>query len=501
MGLESGPAQSLNAGISAQPLVTPLQPVVTPSAVSALTDAFRQGFITSKDVFDTIGPVGQAKKKAELTGLDEFTSPDALAARKAALQAQAAQAQLVQATAHANTGLVQPTADLQAANIQKQKEEVLSKNAIDAWTQWNLPIYKKDETGADTAEPDYDAMKQAGMKYVRANNMLSYANQGLTGQRVETKDPKTGQPKYIILNSMGQDVSPDTADHKHYSDMRREAWNLFMSEPEIPEPPKPAANGAAAPAPKAPASSSLITPNSASAPASAVAAPVIQPWQGIPAGPVPGSTIPEVKDELRKEPQYSDWTQKLTPMRDFQMAAQSIYAPPTEDEKAIFGPAVMKNKDIKLIQALKTLAVQSQTATARGVPDFQTHELAEKLPKLEALENWKGILSGTSELGPDARSRLIRMGNEYIKAKEQGVLPRIKWAESVTGQPAENIWGTGTDEHRLSTGGSLTFQQPGESGTPAGPAAGVVGGRKLVQVGPHTFKYVGDNSPAATPAE
>jgi hypothetical protein len=501
MGLESGPAQSLNAGISAQPLVTPLQPVVTPSAVSALTDAFRQGFITSKDVFDTIGPVGQAKKKAELTGLDEFTSPDALAARKATLQAQAAQAQLAQATASANTGLVQPTADLQAANIQKQKEEVLSKNAIDAWTQWNLPIYNEDGT------PNYDAMKQAGMKYVRANSMLSYANQGLTGQRVETKDPKTGQPKYIILNSMGQDVSPDTADHKHYSDMRREAWNLFMSEPDIPEAPKPAANGASAPAaPAAPAASKpLITPNAASS--SASAAPVIQPWQGISAGPVPGTTVPEVMATAGQDPTYTGWKEKVNAIGKFHDAATQIDAPiNSEYERAKLGPInlpVMRTRDLALVSAMRQLATPTVSSSVRGAPEFQMKEFEEELPKVEALLNAPGKIAGTSELTPELRTRLIRLGNTYVKNLETHALPPIQRAEEVSGFPASHIWGSTSPEHLLRSGVSSAYRgkSSGDEATAAAPPSGVVGGRKLVQVGPHTFKYVGDNSPAATPAE
>src|SRR6266850_5476794 len=116
-GLGAEPTQSVSAGLAAQPLVTPIQPAVNPSAVEMLSDAFRKGFITSQDIHNTIGEVGQARKKAELTTLGEAVSPESVAARKNIVEAAGAHAQLESAQAGAAQPNVEPAAALQGKQI------------------------------------------------------------------------------------------------------------------------------------------------------------------------------------------------------------------------------------------------------------------------------------------------------------------------------------------------------------------------------------------------
>lgn len=67
-------------------------PVVTPSATVALTDAFRQGFITSQDVLDRVGQKAQLKEKVEIQAAQEALSPEAIEARQVVQKATAAKA-------------------------------------------------------------------------------------------------------------------------------------------------------------------------------------------------------------------------------------------------------------------------------------------------------------------------------------------------------------------------------------------------------------------------
>lgn len=78
---------------------TPDTSIVEPRATSILVDAFRQGVVTADDIMSRIGEGAQAKKKAELQMAQEFTSPEAQAARAQQLATQTAQGQLGQAQA------------------------------------------------------------------------------------------------------------------------------------------------------------------------------------------------------------------------------------------------------------------------------------------------------------------------------------------------------------------------------------------------------------------
>lgn len=113
MGLESAPQQSLGR-IDPSSIVSKADPsVVSPSAVAALTDAFRNGFVTADDIVARVGELGKAKKKVQLQAATEATSPEAVAARQA-------QTQLAGAQATAALPLVQPGADIAATQMEQQ---------------------------------------------------------------------------------------------------------------------------------------------------------------------------------------------------------------------------------------------------------------------------------------------------------------------------------------------------------------------------------------------
>lgn len=91
----------------------PVTPAVTPSAVTQMTDALRQGFLTADDIIQRTGKRAQLKEKADVLALTEQISPEAIRARRA-------QSQLGMAQAEAALPLVQPTADLQQQQLQAQ---------------------------------------------------------------------------------------------------------------------------------------------------------------------------------------------------------------------------------------------------------------------------------------------------------------------------------------------------------------------------------------------
>lgn len=79
--------------VSGSDLVTPASPVVQPNAVAALSDAFRNGFVTADDVLSRASALAKKKEKAQVMALDETMAPEAVALRGLQQQAAGAQAQ------------------------------------------------------------------------------------------------------------------------------------------------------------------------------------------------------------------------------------------------------------------------------------------------------------------------------------------------------------------------------------------------------------------------
>src|SRR5688572_26539279 len=74
--------------------LTPINFGVEQNAVAALSDAFRQGVITSDDIIQRYGTLAKTKEKAQIAELDEYLSPDAIARRQTAAKAADVDAQL-----------------------------------------------------------------------------------------------------------------------------------------------------------------------------------------------------------------------------------------------------------------------------------------------------------------------------------------------------------------------------------------------------------------------
>lgn len=110
--------RSTGPGLSPQllsQLVTPADPnIVTPSAVAAMSEAFRQGQITADFITSRFGKLAKTKEKAEIMGLEEKMTPEA---RQARLREQ----QLGAAKVEAESGLVTPRAEEEATRIETAK--------------------------------------------------------------------------------------------------------------------------------------------------------------------------------------------------------------------------------------------------------------------------------------------------------------------------------------------------------------------------------------------
>jgi hypothetical protein len=492
--------QPLVAGLSSQPAVTGPANVITPDAVTALVDSFGKGVITGDDINAHSGFMAHLRDRAEAQRLQESTNPQSVAARQAALESQTANANLVTAQAGAQQAQIPAKSALVTAQNQKAQSEVWNKRATDAYLEYNPTLYKE-----DGSTPDVGGMAEAGRHYLRAQDALTYAGQGMASTPSKETDPTTNQPIVVQRNSMGEDVTPreDNPAYTHYRDLRQKAIETLFAPTkphasrdtgtEVPisdEPPSGMITApGGAPAPTADLVSP-VTPTAPPYPSVGAPAPVYQSGQGRPVGPIPGTTEPETRAELAKMPAYEQWAQKVGSINSFQSAAQKSMA---DSSDTTLGVPVRNQSDIALINAVKQLAspVVSASTGGRASPDLQAKALEENMPSWERAQDWKQTLLHQGILTDGTRRRLIDMGNQYIRDKETTVKPSLQWAAKNAGSTPEKLWGDTSFEARLLRGESLASAPaaPGAAAPGAAPAAansGVV----ILKTGPYAgWKY------------
>lgn len=197
----------------AGPLVGQIAPAATPAAVEQLSTAFRQGFITTDDVIRRAqeAPVEGAKRQVALQEAKEVLSPEAV-------QMRAEQRRLT------------------TQKSQAERETMLSKDFVDAYLRYNLPLKKSDGT------PDFSGMAEAGQKYADTERLLKYAEMGLTGKPVQFKNA-LGQTITKTVNVFGEDLTETDPNKpnkilREYQTMARKARSYLLQnddEPEVPE--------------------------------------------------------------------------------------------------------------------------------------------------------------------------------------------------------------------------------------------------------------------------
>lgn len=456
-------SQPLQAGLSAQQLVTPMQPVANTDAVTALVDAFHKGIITAGDINDRIGAVAQANKRAHLQQLSEFVSPEAINSRMAQYGAQGAQAQLQTAQSQAGLGLVAPLTEKAQEDIVQANEERLGKPAMDAFLRWNAPVLKKDADGNPIpGQYDYPAMRQAGVQYIRAENMLSLAAQGLKGTPTQVHDPKTGQPRTVWLNANGEDVTPIAGNkaYEFYQGMRRDAFDLFHNPPSV-QNSSSGVNSSAAPADNTstaptvtplpqgdqgatrasfmdklikegadPGGAARMAANASpetlqsfiqqQTPAAPSQPPVIQPaavqpdaympFQGLATGPI--QSTPEAKTSLEHDPYVETYSKESPIYLGFADAAKMATATPHPVNDLALAEAYTKLFD----------------PTAR-ITEFKYDELKKAMPWIEKFKDAPAIIARNHTFPPEVRNQIVQSGMANIDLKEKALTPKFQYYE------------------------------------------------------------------------
>lgn len=447
-------SQPLAAGLSAQQLVTPMQPVVSPDAVTALVDAFHKGIITAGDINDRIGAVAQANKKAHLEQLSEFVSPEAIQSRMAQFGTTTAQSQLQTQQAQAASGLVQPLAEKTSQDIIQANHERLSKAAVDAYTQWNPPIYKRDANDNPTSEYDYEAMAREGSEYLRAQNLMALASIGLKGEWQKRQDPKTGAPIMVYVNANGEDVTPQSGNktYEFYQKMRQDALTRLHAAPDTTPHVTPVEGETAAPAP-------TIEPaqpqDNALAPMHTLpTAPAVQDTPQLRAQLIEGMKAQGIPEEAATAAIARTGAADLQPfINQYGIPAPTLNVTPIQPPAPVVAPSIAPVAPVTVAPVNLPQETPSYLP-GQGIPVgpsagvWQQKDIAEELRQNKVYENWAqtrsqvgNFLSAARAVNaskPDANFNVndVALAESLIKmADAAGTIREFKWNKFEDHQP------------------------------------------------------------------
>lgn len=486
--------------VNAPPISTPATPVVTGPAVQQLIDSFRNGVISADDIIKAIS-VEPAKQKAEIQAANELVSPEAIAARKAAVLASGAQANLTGEQAQANQGLVQPTANLALAKTNREIADTKWGGGVSAYQQYapyfGEPALIQDASG----NPDYESMGKAGNGYMRTMAQQNFARMMLEPDpnRKETGvDPGTQQPVSKMFNKWGMEVTPGSPAYNNLIDVVNQTnTQIFGNKPGAVVPPTPSA----APAPPAISPRAQMEPSATRAelvnrgmPASqAVAVPDTQvqslldslnpPVVGAPTerptiqtqapqsfgAYVPGSgmvtgpsknlmTAPDIATDLRKQSAYTQWENMMT--------QSGYHFINTANELHSLPPDAPKNTlDMDLASS-----IISMESPGNAIREFKWDLLTKGQPFYERLKNFKSEALKLGELTPPSRERLIKLGYSIMDGKERTLLPHLQLAKQraeASGAPLDQI--LTPSELKILSGGTLVPHTSSASSAPPPP--------------------------------
>jgi hypothetical protein len=174
-----------------------------------MVQAIREGTLTAHDILDRVGEVGQAKKKAELQSLGEFSSDQGIQARAAVRQQQIAQSNLATTQAQVASPLVPTEAQLRQQQLDDAiyEQRYGEPGAVSLYRELSPnPILKSDGT------EDKDSMAHAGAKYLQRMKMLQWSLPMLKPDPALSKEEiRNGRRVMVMRNAFGNPI-PDIHD-------------------------------------------------------------------------------------------------------------------------------------------------------------------------------------------------------------------------------------------------------------------------------------------------
>ena len=449
-----------------QPLVTPATPLIAPSSIPQMVQAIREGTLTAHDILDRVGELGQAKKKAELMNVGEYTSQLGQTARETALQSAIWKAQATpgdyeaKLKALAAAGEVVPV-DLKGGFTDEQKRTV-------------------DEKFADVS--NYMFQRAAAQDWLK--------NSKVEDKSVKEIDSMGNEKTTVFPGAIKRDPTGNVVDDQTYSNVRNfsitpyQIWKAHGKRSIF-----DIAPGASAIAPSAQAGRAsevpVEHPQAPIEPRALSPAPAERPM--ISPG---GGMVTETKQALSDSPEkvlksvqekdnYKRWDKSLDTAENLKTIADEIRAIPPEEQGR--NKNVMNEKDIALVET--AIKLYDPEGVIRS---FKWDKTAETRPLNELVSNLAPILLKKESLTPPQRERLLNMSFDLVRSREKSVIPDLRRVESV-----EKAWGRPVlnDRERSILGG--TSMAPSSTTATAGPSwIGPSGAKSVFDPATRTWRAV-----------
>lgn len=447
-------------------------PVATQSAVAALMEAYRNGFVTTNDILAHPGgnalmqaATDKAKMGAEQQQLGEFVSPDAVQARKSQIAMQQQQAnELLDPEAIAARKEAQR---LVREKTEMERETAFTKDYVAAWKRNNKTLYKADGT------EDFRAEAEGGQKYLEHQTASDYNMKMLEGKPYTYIDPKTNAQITVWRNPLLQNVTPGTTEgDKNIEYYAREAakHHKFLIQNDL-EPgeadggykvtPKDVVDEPMSPMITALAPAPVVAPTPAPpgvgmglgnttrrfldagdvfAPAApAAAAPVVAPKVTVaPTGEVTVQPDPnqglqtgkstdvvfkpdDYAKDMRTSELYKNWAEKSATIAAFRGTVKAYDAMPKG--------SITTQNDLDLATYALMLASPSASAGGRGMEGLKIKSLEESIPIMEQVYGIPGHLLKTHKFEEPVRQRIILATERKAQELEnlaRGVITGVK---------------------------------------------------------------------------
>lgn len=504
MGLETAPQQSLGR-IDPSSIVSKADTsVVSPSAVSALTDAFRQGFITADDVVQRVGETASKKKKLELQLLNEQSSPEAQAMRHAERGAVTGKAQLESAV----TGTQIPQVPQQGAIAQTALDEAQARQkygtGIDDFRNLAplVPGYSKPPTKPD-GSLDFDIMGSEG-NYLKAiyNQKLMAQQRLVAAEHLETSGPG-GVKGRTDLNAFKEDVSPGSAAFSRYSEAAQKPLHFGSWQPAGQAVTTPVSQATAAPAPtqtlygadaQAAANAAESAANGGVQVTPTVQQPVAKPVVGAsmmnntPGRPQPGSYVPgmgtitgtgdtvkgaaDARDQFAKDETYKQWSASKQYANELKSVKAELDQIPFDKQRNL--GANLNVKDVVIASSFIKLFDPSAV-----IREFKWDKLANSGTIPEQIKNAVTTALHGGAFTPEVRQEVIKYGLNAFDSKQQAIVPLLNQAKQIAednGYPINHVL-TSEEQQVLNSSSAPTVTPNGV--TP--PTVTLSTGRKVVR--------------------
>jgi hypothetical protein len=521
MGLETAPQQSLGR-IDPSSIVAKADPnVVSPSAVAALTDAMRQGFLTAHDVIDRVGEHAKAKRKVEVQLLKEAGSPQAQQMRAA---------QMAQTTGAAQVGAAQaqgvlPQVPQQTAINQTAMDEAQARQkfgtGIDDFRALAplVPGYTTPPTKPD-GSLDYDLMGTEGnhLKSVYSQKLLAQDRLKAT-EHTETSGPG-GVKGRTDYNAYKEDVSPGSEAFTRYSRAAQEPlsfknWKPGTTMGATPAPvtpptvtpaapmvyPKQTVYGndaqAAADAAQAAATgaTATVTPKQP-APAPAMQSPMISPAAGRPG---PGTYVPgmgvitgtgdtvkgaaDARDQFAKDETYKQWAQSKQYANELRSVQDELSKISVEDQRT--GKVNLNVKDVVIASSFIKLFDPSAV-----IREFKWDKLASSGSIPERIRNSITTVLHGGAFTPEVRQEVIKYGLGAFDSKQQAIIPLLDQARQIAednGYPIGHV--LTSEEQKILQNSGATPTGVNSQPQSQGPVVTLSTGKKVMR-GPDGKAYI-----------